>query len=353
MHPEKRGRQSDENSGCWYLSMAVSWVLSTVGFLVLVFKYHLFSNAQPHMVDAAVQYWHRTYSLLKIFGFAIGSLLLLSTGGQLLLSRWKRLVVFISYQHDAEPIAAQIAASLKNHHVESIYQPYQPGEHDVVVEEVRRMIRSSDAVVAIPGPVRSFVDAEILAASVREKPIIFIKRADGETLPDTALKGYPVFRYTCVSRQKFAPLSRFIKFACNHWTDALRNILRVSASLVPIAVTIGFVIALLDFIADFANVILLLFVGLESMFWVDIGEEVIFLFSFAVATAVVITLAIWRRTRAIRVCRQKIISGNLTYKILSDGLGPSAADQAIIDCLEKEPLMPRHPNPARDQEQTA
>jgi hypothetical protein len=143
------------------------------------------------------------------------------------LVRKRRTRIFISFHHKREPIADALADEMTKYGIRAEKLPFvERPDHDTLVYQVIHQIRDCDICVCVPGKSRSWVDAEVLAASTAEKPVlVVIVEADAPHLPDTALKGYPVFaleRLQRPQRKGFRILARFCSYLAADWRSTLR-----------------------------------------------------------------------------------------------------------------------------------
>jgi hypothetical protein len=272
---------------------------------------------------------------LILLAFVLGVVAL-----QLLGSRWRRLRVFVTYQNAVAELAEEITEALKKHGLNAEFIPFVEREHDKLIEEVLQRIRSCNAVVAVPGETRSFIDSELLTASGLRKPIVIIKHRPSQTLPDTAYSGYPVFNLNDLRRYDHRPLKHFILYMCNYWSDVLLNLIRVLRSAGK-SYWIFAVSILCLFIEDFADFFLMpslpnyaYYAGILT-YWVIFGALVtVFVFSFA--------CAVIDKFRAIRTMKQNIVNRAFTYERLQEALSLLKSDRDILSCIEREPLALRH-----------
>ncbi len=123
----------------------------------------------------------------------------------------RRRRVFISFQHQREPLARELEVALQARGFRVLRVHYEPGAgHQPVLSRMQRRQRRADAVVCIPGDARSAVDHEVYAASVLQQPVVFLVRQDGGSLPDTADKRYPVLSLTACQAAGYAPVAELL-----------------------------------------------------------------------------------------------------------------------------------------------
>ncbi len=157
--------------------------------------------------DACRGYW------ILLLGLVAISLVLAIAGHVPLVWRAisaRRRSVFVSFQHRREHDADALGAALERSRFHTLRVPYARGaEHQSIVTSVNDLLRRADAVVCLPGNDASFVEAEVAAATVARKPVVFLL-AEGGTLPDTADKQHPSFRHEATSAQRYEPLVEFL-----------------------------------------------------------------------------------------------------------------------------------------------
>ena len=248
-------------------------------------------------------------------------------------TRWRPLRVFISYKHAYQDIADEIRRFL--HQQGRVFKvemlDFQERSHDQTIAEVRRMIRHSDMMICIPDPANpSFVNAEILAMSVLQKPIVLIRHQKEQLLPHTALSGYPVLLADALRKRKFHPLAAYCRFIGRHYSD----LKRLGQRLLPALIVVELV---KDFRVYIALILLAVATGLTG--WVALKAFLGLLAGLTLlATLAVVLLGWWTDLSAVRVARQEMLSGNTTYEKLREALGDLGSDFDISDCLDKESL---------------
>ena len=298
---------------------------SLLHILALISVLLFFSGCVPSEAER-VRAFEIAKSWLPVFAVLasiVGSVVAAAFIAQLVINRWK-LVVFITYQHDAENIAKQVAEYLERNNMRILFLAYQPRGHDATLEEVRSNLRKSHLVLTIPGHNKSFVDAEILAASVLKRPIVFIKLPELTTLPDTAFEGYPVLDATKLASFKWVPLARFCYYVGNHWTDVLRNIQRAIVEVV-IYFLVGIPgLTLLFIFIDHVGRFIGYFNFALSM-WIQAVGGAVYYSLFTLTVLIIFPLSIVRKFVAIRVAKQTIISGRCNSRYCKRGLAHSPA----------------------------
>jgi hypothetical protein len=258
----------------------------------------------------------------------------------LLASRWRRIRVFISFQHEREKEATEAAKALSQHSIKPFLLAFEKREHDAVLKTVRRELKTCDILVAFPGPEQSFVDGEILTVSTQGKPVLII-RHESRTLPATAFRGYPVFHPEKLSSAHYTPLARFILYVSGHWRDALHNTHRAMAGSWKALAAMGAVAILFPIVATMVLNILSVFnsrIAIHMQVWLGI-------FVSGVATLIIsfsAALFQFSKFRAMRVARQKALTPGLTYAILRRCVSNLERDQSMLECLEESPLVVGH-----------
>jgi hypothetical protein len=136
----------------------------------------------------------------------------------------RRARVFISFQHEREPIADTLASVMAKSGIDQVKLPYMENpDHDLLLDKVRQAIRECDVFVCIPGNQPSFVESEVSMAFGLRKPLMFLLReADTSRLPNTAKKGYPVFSLEQLHRDDFCTLIKFCCYISADWRSTVR-----------------------------------------------------------------------------------------------------------------------------------
>jgi hypothetical protein len=130
------------------------------------------------------------------------------------LVRKRRTRVFISFHHEREPVADVLADEMTKCGIRAEKLPFvESRDSDTLLEQVRQQIDDCDIFVCVPGNRQSFVDYEVSSAYQVKKPILFVLiEADAPQLPDTAMKGSPVFTLEGLRREGFRTLANFCSY---------------------------------------------------------------------------------------------------------------------------------------------
>lgn len=132
--------------------------------------------------------------------------------------------VFISFAHQKEQVAKEIEQKLARTTIIPSRIPYvKDSSHQDIVGRVEEGIKDCNLLICIPSMAGSFVDSEVLAASVSRKPIVFVISDSSGSLPDTADKRYPVFSLEKLTDAMFKPLIIF----CGYLTCDLASTKRI------------------------------------------------------------------------------------------------------------------------------
>jgi hypothetical protein len=130
------------------------------------------------------------------------------------LVRKPRARVFISYQHEREPIADALADEMTKRGIRAEKLPFvESPDSDTLLDQVKQQIRDCHVLICVPGNRPSFVDNEVAMAFYGEKPMLFVLiEADAVHLPNSAKKGYPVFALERLQRKGFQTLANFCSY---------------------------------------------------------------------------------------------------------------------------------------------
>ncbi len=259
-----------------------------------------------------------------------------------LFGKWRSVRVFISYQHQHTALVTKLEAILKTKWIKPDLIPFLPADHDTIIEKVQKSIKDSDLLIILPGLEKSFVDAEIMLASSLKKPIIFFKITDDQRIPDTSYKGYPVFDLQKLEEYRFRPLHRFILYVTKSSKDVLQNFPRTLVAFYNQSDSMTVVLGVIFFLYLISGPFIIIFANLEWQF--SLGRIFFWLF-----TTVSIGYFLFKylkvfteRLRVISITRQTILTGNMTYDLLSGCFTELEADKEILHCINDQPLFTKH-----------
>jgi hypothetical protein len=193
--------------------------------------------------QALSTYWQ---GLILVLAVALA----LAGGGHLPLA-WRAIAarrrsVFVSFQNIREEEARDLDAILGREHFRTLRVPYTPDSgHQQIVVGVNELLRKADAVVCLPGKNTSFVDAEVAAATVARKPVVFLV-SEGGTLPNTADKRHPAFVQERAAIRGYAPVIDFLHHITQDFKSACA-LYRMSWTHPAIGITISRVASTLLF----------------------------------------------------------------------------------------------------------
>lgn len=327
-------------------NVLISLVVALLALLLALYLHRYFTNLWAYGIRAVLRDF---LTQLKIGALGLGAFAALVTAFlllQLSLSRWRRIRIFVSYQHTHLPLAEAAVAALLRLGLEPTYVPYRTtAEHDGVIAEARDKLRRSDAMIVFPGLDKSFVDAEVLSATSLCKVVMLVKIGDADTLPDTALRGYPVFELRALQCTDFRPIKGYLDFVCNSWRGTLETFVRAAQEFLAQFFTFcGLYIVVGRIVQDAANA--LIFMGRADLAGTAGG---LWYVGLAAVSVVILTYtylgAVTGRLRSSRIARQSIVTGHFTYRELSKALGRRRADQDILAAMQKEALAARHSAP--------
>lgn len=333
-----------------YPTLLVILLMATVillGYLgIHRFNDHWFSqyenNRQPGLAGPTIRFIQQLFWML-LFAAAIFLLVGALSFLRALLGKWTAIKVFIIYENQHRDVAAMLATMLRSRWINPVFLPFEPRDHDTLIQQVQRSIRSADLIIGLPGAKKSFVDAEILSASILRKPIIYIRVTKEQKTPDTSYRGYPVFDLEALDHHSYRPLASFILYIGNASVDLIKNVLRTTGRFYKekgLLILAAFGIC--DFLARLAEEVIAFFVD-------PMWQEKITFYIYWVFTAIAIVVfsivygqVIREKIRAKRIARQTIRTGDITFDLLSRGLSARYEDTAILDCLVPESLAVRH-----------
>jgi hypothetical protein len=125
----------------------------------------------------------------------------------------RRLKVFVSFTRVRENIAEDLHKHLEKFGAAVLRIPFRENAvHQDIVLQTPQSIKKCDSFICLPGYAPSYVDHEVAAATISDKPIVFLISENSGTLPNTADKRYPVFRLEAVVQEQFKPLIEFLSY---------------------------------------------------------------------------------------------------------------------------------------------
>jgi hypothetical protein len=264
-------------------------------------------------------------------GFIIVIILL-----QIIFTRWRNLRVFISFHLSDISKAQEIANALKAQYILTDVFYSESAGHDDVVDVIRKKIMEADSVLVLPGATTSFVDAEILAATIARKTVVLITTHNEDKLPNTAYQGYPVFFYDELLKRDFRPLADFLNFIHADFTYLFNLAMtRTFFPLIIVCMPCFIVFGCVDNIATLVGYI----AGWSSVLYIGLLSGYV---AYAIFVATLFICWAWTcydRYRAARIARQSILTGTATYDQLKKYLLDTAD---IIDCVKQSPLEKRY-----------
>jgi hypothetical protein len=145
---------------------------------------------------------------MKIFDLGLETSLS-SSGASTAISKVARLNMIAKPASRSETLQKQLADA----GARAFRVPFQESAtHQDIVSRATNGIRACDSFVCLPGQTQSYVDHEVLAATISEKPVVFLISEQSGTLPNTADKRYPVFRLESTVTWQFEPLIEFLNY---------------------------------------------------------------------------------------------------------------------------------------------
>jgi hypothetical protein len=140
------------------------------------------------------------------------------------LVRKRRAQVFISFQHEREPIADVLAFQMADSGISQEKLPFSDNpDHNALLDQVKQAIRKCDVFVCVPGNRPSFVESEVAMAFGLDKPLLFVlNEQDKPRLPNTAKTGYPVFSLERLQCEGFQSLVRLCSYLAGDYRSTIR-----------------------------------------------------------------------------------------------------------------------------------
>lgn len=208
-------------------------------------------RALPHISDDALRLAARLIeplsrvvrvaALPQVLGALGLSLLISGAAASLVLLAYRlsgrRGKVFISYQHDRERLARDVANALTKASLRETLLPFEErADHDTLLDSIKAEVRSCDVFVCIPGSQPSFVESEVAMAFGLEKPMLFvITEQDSPRIPNTAKKGYPIFSFERLQQRGFGELTTFCSYLAADWHSTVRLFTSIARHLAACA----------------------------------------------------------------------------------------------------------------------
>ncbi len=336
----ERESQADEEAsvdwwgriGCGLLIVVVLTVYAGLPYLSI--KYFQ-PDAEEEILAQSQIDLRAVWRLAKIASWSLLAAVIASAV-LFLLTRWRRIRVFITYQHDLKERVRVMCEQLRAHGVRSWFIPFDTrAEHDDVLRRVLDGIRSADLVITVPGSQPSFVDAEILSATTLQKPLLIVTGEHVGRRLGTAFEGYPRFSMRMLEKGGYRPLAELIHHVCNHWSSAWNVIGMGVRAFCWVWSGAGALLVVGHFLLDVVTYLVTL-VSIETALEIDRLELHAITVVVIVATLgafAMFGLAVAGRIRARRISRQTTLTGKSTYKKLKTALEDSMPTEELVDCL--------------------
>lgn len=325
---------------CVIFGIVIAFVILFCIYLGLPFLYWVYGWSGIETTTVNRMMWH-ILGVTAVYPAAIVVVIII-VFLQSISRRWRRIRVFISYQHRHAELVESLARTISNRWIEVTFEPFESRAHDELITRVRMRIDWVDIVLVVPGLDASFVDAEILAASAARKPILVIHHTPDQTTPNTAFRGYPIVSLDSLEREGFEPLRRLITLVGASARDAPRNVHRTIARFVK-TWSVEFVILMVTFWAIF-----------QLVWWIvlliapDVGIGIFLVVLWLVGGSIALGLAqsfirvIFTRAKLVRLVQQRTATGELTFDLIKNILGEVPSDQAILRVLTPQTLPLRY-----------
>jgi hypothetical protein len=262
------------------------------------------------------------------------------------LIRYRKPRVFISFKYLHEEKAKEIGRQVERAGMEVLRLPFGSYGHDEIVEFVRVALRKADAVVVIPdAESASFVDSELLAASVRRIPIALIQYQERQFQPRTLLRGYPVFDYACLEAGGFESLNRYLWFSAGHPREYVRMAGRIFAVFLEPVNWIVFSLMLvamalmegIKWLINAASYALLQ----TAIFQPDMESAVFYNTVFVMLLLGYALYLLYRQWNVLRTARQIASTGTESYQVFAEAFSILKSDQKILACIRENLFIPR------------
>lgn len=253
-------------------------------------------------------------------------------------SKWRNPKVFISYKNtdtDSKTDTTSIALAVKKVLEQkgfgiSFFNYNKNSGHDVVNNEIQRMLRRSDAMVVIPDPYHpSYVDTEIQCAAYAEKPVFLIRHVKDQKLPNTANSGHPVLSWDQLKKQQYQPLVHLLQYVHKNWHTRLfipgKPFLFFLESVTGIIE--GIQTYALAFVGFIAAVFLLVYFDVPPALVLIILQIIVT--GIGVAAAFITLDKIFEHTHLQKVTRQSVLGSGKTYELFKEAHFPKEVLLAI------------------------
>ncbi len=335
----------------WIAKSTLIFLLSVVAFVAGAYACWLLSEQVFIWNARLVEKWfslpamHLGARVLQVVVLVVEVCLVVALAA-LYQIRYRRPRVFISFKHTHEGKAQAAAAALEKRGFRVLRLPFGQYTHDEIVGFVRDALRQADALVAIPDAEHaSFVDAELMGASVRRIPIVLLQYQERQFQPTTLLRGYPVFDYHCLQAEDFAPLYRYLAFAAGHPAEYGRMLGRIFSVFFDV---VSLVVLM---------VILLVFVGMEgakellnrltqllwhcSLFAPNTDSAVFHNTIFILLLLGYAGYLLYRQWQVLRTARQISITGADSFQTFADAFSILKSDRMVLRCIRENNFIPR------------
>lgn len=319
-----------DNSKWWGLGCVVAIVVF-IG-LPIVFVIIAQSEHQEEMVIEQKKSIMAFWLLLKI---AIASILIVLSIILILgvFKKWHKLRVFITYFHGLEENIQKLSSELNASGLNCSYIPFNPeADHDQTIVDITREIRHADVVLSIPGPNSSFVDSEILSVTALQKPLIIILAKDMDRKLNTAFEGYPRFLLSQLEIYNYKPLARFINYVGNQksiiWDEIAEGIAwytSVWAGGFLFLIGFHFLLGAAEYVVTFFDVVLSI-----KIKRLEVYSTILLAVLAALGALFGFILGIYSRIHARKICRQTILTGKTTYRLLKESINSSALEEEVF-----------------------
>jgi len=277
------------------------------------------------------------WRLLKV-AFASLALVVFVSVLLLLFKQWRRIRVFITFQHDQEIKVRIMQDKLRAQKVNCEFIPFNPeAQHDIVLRQVTSRIQWADLVITVPGTEGSFVDSEILSAATLRKPLLILSGTHINRTINTAYEGYPRFSFECLEEYGYRPLADCIKHVCNQWSSVWSEIGSALGGFIGIWSASGGLIVVAHYLLGFVSQLVMI-VSVKIAFQIKRIELYLIIALVVIATLTALVtfgMVVAGRIRARKISRQTTLTGKSTYAMLKDAIDNSMFDAELAKCLLK------------------